>query len=159
MIDAVLQVDFDADTGNGARTTEGRARAEEADVIHAHAGDQRVRQGLDVDALGGHVLEMSAADGDVGGEAVAGLADGGVLGEVDADVAVGERAAGHGQAVDVGVGALLDADQGVADVDIGQRGVADVAGEAHAVSEAVDVDVRQRDVVGSDGDAVAGGGL
>ena len=156
VIDAVLQVDFDADAGNQGRTTGGRARAVEADVVHAHAGDQRVRQGLDVDALGGHVLEMGAADGDVGGKAVAGLADRGVLGEVDADIAVGERAAGDGQAVDVGVGALLDADEGVADVDIGQRGVADVAGEAHTICEAVDIDVRQRDIVGRDGDAVAG---
>ena len=110
VIDAVLQVDFDADAGNEGRTAEQGASAIEADVIHAHAGDHRIRQGLDVDALGGHVLEMSAADGDVGRKAVAGLADRGVLGEVDADIAVGERAVGDGQPIDVGVGALLDAD-------------------------------------------------
>ena len=115
-----------------------------------------MRQRLDVDAFGGQVLEVRAVDRDVGRKAVAGLAGAGVLGEINADVTVDKRAAIDREPVDVGAGALLDADHRVGDIDVRQGGVAGVAGEADAVEEAIDVYVREGDIVRRDGDAVAG---
>ncbi len=99
-IAVVLQVDVDAGAVQ-AIGAEGGSAAVLADIVHGDAGDERVVEGFDVDALLGDVVEGGAVDGDVVGAADA---VGHGLGEVDANIDIRNRAAVDRQIGDAGRG-------------------------------------------------------
>ncbi len=152
-VSAILEVDVDAcaELAHLVGAAERQATAEFADVGHHQVEQLRVAQLLDVDALLAEILEQHALDQHLVERARADR-----RGDIDADVAVGDRATGHFEVGDDCRDALADAVDRIFDRDLGKR-EARIRSEFDTRQEVVDREVLERDVVCRHGHAIARG--